>query len=73
MSRVSLQTDKEPFIKLQRPASASYHSTAHIVDSCFGDIIGLDDPSYTVSNQPVLEPEQKNDDSTQDEQFKQVI
>lgn len=39
MSRFVKRTDNEPLIRLERPTLASSQTTAHIINSCFSEVL----------------------------------
>ena len=39
MSRIQTKAEKEPLMRMQRPSSASSQTTAHVLNSCFGDLL----------------------------------
>ena len=39
MARFVRQSDSEPLMRLERPSTASSQTTAHIINSCFNEIL----------------------------------
>lgn len=51
MARFVRKNEAEPVMRLERPSSASAQTTAHVINSCFNEILGQKRPdSKIISN-----------------------